>query len=82
MPKNCSSYQRLSLNKKEGVYSNVYPQKVLTMQDPYNLSSYNIDLETQCKGPNNSRSTIMENFKLPYSLNDPYNLSSYDSSCY
>ena len=63
MPKNNSSYQRLSHDKKTSVYHDYAPQKVLTMQDPYNSYSYDVTLETLCVVKPNIKYSIVENFK-------------------
>ena len=63
MPKSTNSYQRLSHDVQEGVYYDRTPQKVLTMQDPYNPLSYQTVLETMCVSRPNTRQVVMENFQ-------------------
>lgn len=63
MPKNNSSYQRLSHDKNTGLYSDYNPQKVLSLQDPYNPYSYNITLEIMCVVKDNKKYNTLENFK-------------------
>jgi hypothetical protein len=75
------SYQQLGLDMNQGVYYNKNLQKVLTLQDPYNLTSYNSYLCTQCNVPNNKKFAVMENYRLPNTMNDPYNINSYDNVC-
>jgi hypothetical protein len=62
MPKNYNSYQKLFLDKKEGVYYDVKPTEAIGMQDPYNPWSYRTYVETECKIPSNKHFAIMENY--------------------
>jgi len=82
MPTRNNSYQSLNYDIKQGVFYNRLPQKVLTMEDPYNKTSYSTYISTECKIPHNTFHKILENYKLPDSLNDPYNELSYDTSNY
>lgn len=78
MPKNNSSYQILSHNTKLRVYTPKEPQKVLTMQDPYNPTSYNIYVATLCKEPPVNRAMkILENYKDEELNPDDYFLIEY-----
>lgn len=57
-----SSYQKLSHDKKLGLYTVNKPQKVLAMQDPNNCISYNTYLSTEyIIPPTNKFSTILGN---------------------
>ena len=61
--KNTSTYQRLNFNKKQGVFYDKTPQKVLAMQDPYNALSYDTVLSIQCVEPSNNYTFVLENYK-------------------
>ena len=67
MPGKNNSYQRLFFNKTHGEYYDKTPQKVLIMQDPYNISSYCTTLGIQCKEPTNNFTTVLENYKFKLS---------------
>ena len=73
------SYKSLSLEKYKGVYYDSKPQKVLTAQDPYNAWSYKTTVATKCSLPNNTRTSVLEDYRHPYSLNDPFNEDSYSN---
>ena len=56
------NYQRLRLDKNTGTYYNVKPEKVMTMQDPYNPWSYNINISTMCAEPPSTNYKVLENY--------------------
>jgi hypothetical protein len=78
MPKNSCLYQTLRHDKKLGVYTPAEPQKVLTMQDPYNPTSYNIYVATLCQQkPTNRAIKILENYAIEEPKTDDYFLIEY-----
>lgn len=78
MPKNSCLYQTLRHDKKLGLYTPVEPQRVLTMQDPYNPTSYNISVATLCQQqPPNRAIKILENYIIEETNPDDYLLIEY-----
>lgn len=77
-----SSYQHLYFNKTQGIFYDKNPQKVLSMQDPYNDLSYCTVVATQYKNPNNRRTSVLENYNITNRLNVPYNELSYRDVTY
>jgi len=57
------NYQRLCLDKNTGNYYNIKPEKVMSMQDPYNPWSYNIEINTVYAEPPSTNFKVLENYK-------------------